>query len=98
MAANLEFLGYSAPSQAAKALMDPETTSNEVAYPSAETLSRGQAFNNLPTETVQTMNDLFNNVKASESGWSLYIMIAVIVVVAVIGVAAYLRKKKRNDY
>ena len=98
MSQNLEFLGYSAPSSAAKELMDPETTSNEVAYPSAETLSRGQAFNNLPTETVQTMNDLFNNVKASESGWSLYIMIAVIAVVVVIGVAAYLRKKKRNDY
>ena len=98
MAANLEFLGYSAPSQAAKELMDPESTSSEVAYPSAETLSRGQAFNNLPTETVQTMNDLFNNVKASDSGWSLYIMIAVIVVVIAIGVAAYLRKKKRNNY
>ena len=44
------------------------------------------------------MNDLFNNVKASESGWSLYIMIAVIVAVVIIGVAAYLRKTKRNDY
>ncbi len=98
MAANLDFLGYSAPSSAAKEFMDPEMVANEVAYPPAEVLERGQAFINLPTETVQYMNDLFNSVKAADSGWSLPYFLATIALAVVIGIAFYIRKKKRNNY
>ena len=46
--ANMEFLGYSVPSTAAKELMDPEVAGSEVAYPDADTLTTGTSFNFLP--------------------------------------------------
>lgn len=98
MAANLDFLGYSAPASEAKQYMDEELVASEIAYPSAEVLERGVTFENLPTDTVQYMNDLFNSVKASGSGWSLYIIIAVIVLLAAGGAVFFVRKKKRNNY
>lgn len=98
MAQNLEFLGYSAPATEAKQYMDPETTENEVAYPPEDVLARGVAFENLPTDTIQYMNDLFSSVKASSSGWSLYIMIAIAVLLVAGGIAMIVRRKKRNSY
>ena len=98
MAANLDFLGYSAPASEAKQYMDEELVASEIAYPSAEVLERGVTFENLPTDTVQYMNDLFNSVKASGSGWSLYIIIAAVVLLVVGGVVFFVRKKKRNNY
>ncbi len=98
MAANLDFLGYSAPASEAKQYMDEELVASEIAYPSAEVLERGVTFENLPTDTVQYMNDLFNSVKASGSGWSLYIIIAAVVLLVVVGAVIFVRKKKRNSY
>ena len=98
MAQNLEFLGYSAPATEAKQYMDPETTENEVAYPPEDVLARGVAFENLPTDTIQYMNDLFSSVKASSSGWSLYIMIAIAVLLVAGGIVMIVRRKKRNSY
>lgn len=98
MAANLGYIGYSSPSTAAKDYLDPELVASEVAYPSDEVLARGVTFENLPTETIQDMNDKFNSVKASSSGWSLYIIIAVVALLAVGGTVLVIRRKKRNDY
>ena len=98
MAANLDFLGYSAPASAAKQYMDEELVASEIAYPSAEVLERGVTFENLPTDTIQYMNDQFNSVKASGSGWSLYIIIAAVVLLVAVGAVIFVRKKKRNSY
>ncbi len=98
MAANLDFLGYSAPASEAKQYMDEELVASEIAYPSAEVLERGVTFENLPTDTIQYMNDLFNSVKASGSGWSLYIIIAAVVLLVAVGAVIFVRKKKRNSY
>lgn len=61
--ANMEFLGYSAPSTAAKELMDPEVSGSEVAYPDADTLATGTSFNFLPEETSRYMESLFMEVR-----------------------------------
>lgn len=61
--ANMEFLGYSVPSTAAKELMDPEVAGSEVAYPDADTLSTGTSFNYLPEETSRYMESLFMEVR-----------------------------------
>lgn len=98
MAANLDYIGYSSPSIAVKDYLDPDLAASEVAYPSEDVLARGVTFENLPTDTIQTMNDKFNSVKASSSGWSLYIIIAVVVLLAVCGTVLVIRRKKRNDY
>lgn len=61
--ANMEFLGYSVPSTAAKELMDPEVAGSEVAYPNADTLTTGTSFNFLPEETSRYMESLFMEVR-----------------------------------
>jgi len=61
--ANMEFLGYSTPSTAAKELMDPEVAGSEVAYPDADTLATGTSFNFLPEETSRYMESLFMEVR-----------------------------------
>ena len=78
--------------------MDEELVASEIAYPSAEVLERGVTFENLPTDTIQYMNDQFNSVKASGSGWSLYIIIAAVVLLVAVGAVIFVRKKKRNSY
>lgn len=61
--ANMEFLGYSVPSTAAKELMDPEIANSDVAYPDADTLATGTSFNFLPEETSRYMESLFMEVR-----------------------------------
>ena len=61
--ANMEFLGYSVPSTAAKELMDPEVANSDVAYPDADTLATGTSFNYLPEETSRYMESLFMEVR-----------------------------------
>ncbi len=60
---NLEYLGYSTPSAAAKDFMSEDVTSSGIAYPSAEILARGHSFNYLPAETNQLMDSLWLDVK-----------------------------------
>ena len=62
-AANMDFLGYSTPSTAAKELMDPEIAGSEVAYPSADTLRAASSFDFLPEETSRYMESLFMEVR-----------------------------------
>lgn len=99
MAENLTYLGYSAPSEEAKKLMDPETTSNEVAYPSEEILALGEAFLNLSAETTRLMDSLWLKVKtdnsqSGESNSSIYIGLAVIV--AAIAVFLFVRSEMQR--
>lgn len=98
---NLEYLGYSTPESAAKQYMDPETASNPIAYPNAETLSRGESFLYLNTETNQLMDSLWLKVKTSseKSGSSILptvIVIALAVAVAVFFVLRASTAKKRK--
>ena len=67
MAENLSFLGYSAPSEEAKALMDPEVSGNEIAYPAEDVLARGEAFLNLSPESTKLMDSLWLKVKTDSS-------------------------------
>lgn len=94
---NLDYLGYSTPVSAAKDYMDPDTVASEIAYPDAETLSKGSAFSFLQTETSQLMDSLWLEVKTQGSvdTYAIVCMAAVVV-----GLAAYfaihgIRKKKR---
>lgn len=95
---NLEYLGYSAPESAAKEYMDPEIAESEIAYPSAEVLSRTENFLYLPAETNQLMDSLWLEVKTGSSGNTTLIIaaVAVVVVVAAVLVILTLRKKKKK--
>ena len=94
-AANLDYLGYSAPETAAKELMDPEVTSSPVAYPDDETLARTESFGALSTQATQMMNDLWLNVKTTGSNTTLYIVISVVAVLAVAAVFIVMNARRR---
>ena len=96
---NLDYLGYSAPEEAAKEYMDPEVSSSEIAYPSEETLARSEAFLYLPTESNQLMDSLWLDVKTGDSE-DTTVMMAVTIGVIVLALAILLLhsmlKKKRK--
>ena len=96
---NLDYLGYSAPEEAAKEYMDPEVSSSEIAYPSDETLARSEAFLYLPTESNQLMDSLWLDVKTGDSKDTTAMMsvtIGVIVLALAILLLHSIRKKRRK--
>ena len=94
---NLEFLGYSAPETAAKDYMDPEVSSSDIAYPSAETLSNSEAFLYLPTETNQLMDSLWLEVKTGNSSNSTVLIIsAIMIIVAIVAILVLVSMKKKK--
>ena len=96
---NLDYLGYSAPEEAAKEYMDPEVSSSEIAYPSAETLARSEAFLYLPTEANQLMDSLWLDVKTGDSEDTTVMMavtIGAIVLALTILLVHSIRKKRRR--
>ena len=95
MAENLDYLGYSVPSEAAKEFMDEEAIANPVAYPDAETLARGEAFLSLDQQTNQLMDKLWLSVKTSGgANYLLYGGIAVAVIVIVLIIVLISRKNR----
>ena len=96
---NLDYLGYSAPEEAAKEYMDPEVSASDIAYPSDETLARSEAFLYLPTDVNQLMDSLWLDVKTGDSE-DTTVMMAVTIGVIVLALAILLihsvRKKKRT--
>lgn len=96
---NLDYLGYSAPEDAAKEYMDPEVSSSDIAYPSTETLARSEAFLYLPTESNQLMDSLWLDVKTGDSEDTTVMMavtIGIIVLALAILLIHSLRKKRRR--
>lgn len=95
-AANLSYIGYSTPISAAKEYMDADVTSNPVAYPDTETLSRSQSFTYLPIESSQQMDQLWLSVKTDGSNTTMYLIIAALVIVLVIALAVVLQIQKKK--
>ena len=56
---NLGYLGYSTPISAAKAYMDPEMASSELAYPSEEVLRNATSYSYLPESVTRFVEALF---------------------------------------
>lgn len=91
---NLDYLGYSTPESAAKEYMDPETAASDIAYPSEETLSRGEAFLYLDQKTTHLMDSLWLEVKTEgETDYTPIIGISATVLLA----AAYLTARGVRD-
>jgi spermidine/putrescine transport system substrate-binding protein len=95
-AENCEYIGYSTPISAAKELMDEETVSNEVAYPSDEILANSETFRNLSDETNKLMDDLWIEVRIGVITPGFWVAVAVLAmgVIALCALSIY-RKQKR---
>lgn len=96
MGQNLEYLGYSAPSQAAKEFMDPEIASDPIAYPDEETLARGSSFSSLSLEGTQEMNRLWLQVKTADTATTVYSILTVAAIVLVILLWVFFKVRKRR--
>lgn len=100
---NMDYLGYSTPISAAKAYMDPEVANSEIAYPTAETLSRGRSFLSLSPEATLNMENLFLGVKTDNSAVSaigvsyplLFVGVGIIVSLLIVFFMSTFQKKKR---
>lgn len=60
---NAEYVGYSTPIPAAKAMLDEETQNDESFYPSEETMKKMEVYDNLGPEMLGMYNDLYLQFK-----------------------------------
>ncbi len=60
---NMDWICYGTPESAAKEYMDPEVVTDPVAYPSEETLDRGDGYVPLARQTTRLMEELFMQVR-----------------------------------
>lgn len=94
--ANAEYIYYATPHTAVTANEDYSLADSEAVYP--EKLENTQEFHNLPTDTLQYMNNLWMKVKGENDAGGLYIgffsVIAAIIVVLIIHVLKKNRMKK----
>jgi spermidine/putrescine transport system substrate-binding protein len=60
---NRDFTAYSTPQQQVFDALPPEIKNNEVAYPKPEVLKKTEIYCNLPQETLELYNSLWNDLK-----------------------------------
>lgn len=100
-AANSAYIGYSTPQKFAKLLLDEETASNPIAYPTEAVLSKAESFQNLPPSVSSLIDAGWTNLMSAHSGqeeWFIPVfLIACIGAMIAIQMARSL-KKRRNYY
>ncbi len=92
---NLDYLGYSTPISGAKDYMDPALAASEVAYPSEETLARGQTFLNLSDKTLQEMESLWLGVKTAGGSSGLIYAAAGIAAIIIALAIIFIRRRRK---
>lgn len=95
--ANAEYIYYATPHTAVVENEDYSLADSEAIYP--ENLQNTQEFHNLPTDTLQYMNNLWMKVKGENDAGGLYVgFFSVIAIIAVILIAHILKKKRMKKY
>ena len=94
--ANAEYIYYATPNKSVLENEDYSLIDSEAVYP--ETVV-GQAFHNLPTDTLQYMNNLWMKVKGENNTQGLYVgFFSVIFLVVIIIIAHIIKKAKMKKY
>ena len=73
-AANIEYIQYSTPNDAALALLDEETRNNPIIYPSDEILENTEVYVNLSEETNLLLDQLWTEIMSADAGYSYWSM------------------------
>ncbi len=95
--ANAEYIYYATPNKAVLENEDYSLIDSEAVYP--ETVENSQAFHNLPTDTLQYMNNLWMKVKGENNTQGLYVgFFSVIILVVIIIIAHIIKKAKMKKY
>ena len=101
--ANIEYICYSTPHQAAFEALDEETRTNPVAYPANSVMEKTEVFINLPENTNALMDHLWEEIlmtqDANETRWVLPAVIGACLLATMIKVIVrQIRRKKNADY
>lgn len=91
--ANAEYIYYATPNKAVFENEDYSLNGSEAVYP--EKIKNAQEFHNLPTDTLQYMNNLWMKVKGENDTQGLYIAFFSVIALVVIIIIAHILKKKR---
>ena len=95
--ANAEYIYYATPNKAVLENQDYSLADSEAVYP--ESVENTQAFHNLPTDTLQYMNNLWMKVKGENNTQGLYAgFFSVIFVVIIIIIINIIKKAKMKKY
>lgn len=100
-AATAEYIGYSTPNLASLELLDEEITSNQIAYPSEETMKKMEFFEALPTELNRAMDDQWKTILSDDASFSFWLVPVLLVLGVIFSVVIVLRKaakKRRQSY
>lgn len=73
-AANIEYIQYSTPNDAALALLDEDTRNNPIAYPSDEVLENTEVYVNLSEDTNLYLDQLWTQIMSAEAGYNYWSM------------------------
>lgn len=98
-AANVDYIGYSTPESAAKALLPEEVQDNPIYYPPKEILGKAETFAALPDDTNLLLDTLWAEVKMGGPGQTAT-LIAILAgfLLLYIAVVLYKRHKRRWDF
>lgn len=96
--ANIEFIGYSTPMSSVRELLDDDLKNSPISYPAEEILAKCDTFSNLDDETNTYMLDSWTEVLSSNSQSSIFGIVIAAVLVAVVIVFMFIRKRKNNSY
>lgn len=96
--ANMDYIGYSTPEEAAKEYMDEEMVASPIHYPDEATLPPTHIFVNLPESTSKLVDSLWAEVKMGGPGQSIVLAAIILGFLAVyIYILVYKRRKRLRE-
>ena len=101
---NIEYIQYSTPNTAAKALLDEEVQNNPIIYPDDSVLDNCQAYVNLDTETNRYMDQLWTALMSTApeyNEWAMPLFVVGCLALCVFVTAfkkQYRRRKEQFNY
>ncbi len=93
-AANIEYIQYSTPNEAALELLDEETRNNPVIYPSDEVLANTEIYVNLSTEANLYLDQLWTQIMSAEAGYNAWSM--PLFLLGALGLSVFITVMKKN--
>lgn len=97
-AANMDYIGYSTPETAAKALLPEETVNNPIFYPDESILAKSETFVNLPDDTNLLVDTLWAEVKMGGPGQTATLIVILGgFLLLYIGIVVYKKMKAKRE-
>lgn len=97
--ANIGYINYASPNNAAIEIMSEETKNNKIIYPPNEILDNCEVYITLPEETNLLVEELWNEILSDDttySGWVVPLSLAIVVALC-IAIIVVRKKKKRES-